>query len=177
MIKLTAAKCPNCGADIKVNPNLEQTVCSYCGCTILVEGALKVVKRKTKEKDAIDEKCLEVSEKLNLILELYTGSKNEMFLMLKERIGLVNSQKTTAKITMMKEANEYQEEKFEEPFTYRIGDRTLDHFEFKRDGSVELTYESDEEGFFALEYYGRITKYTDLDALLHQLDEIISELK
>ena len=177
MIKLTAAKCPNCGADIEVNPQSDTAKCKYCNSTILVEGALNIMKRKTFSRDDIDDKCIEISKKLNHILELYIGSKNEMLLMLKDRIGLVNSGKTTAKIEMMKTAYTYEEKPFDEPFTYRIGDRTLDHFEYKRDNSVEVTYESDEVGFFAIEYYGKITKYDNLDALSSILDEIIEEVK
>lgn len=30
MLKLTAAKCPQCGADIEVNPELEKSICQYC---------------------------------------------------------------------------------------------------------------------------------------------------
>lgn len=36
MIKLQAAKCPQCGADIEVNESLEKTICQYCGTTILI---------------------------------------------------------------------------------------------------------------------------------------------
>ncbi|MBR2289206.1 MAG: hypothetical protein IJ867_00940 [Clostridia bacterium] len=177
MINLTAAKCPNCGADIEVNATLDTTVCQYCGCTILVEGALDIVRRKVFARDDIDEKCVEISQKLNEILKLYIGNKNEMLLMLKERIGLVNSGKTTAKIAMMQTAHTYEEKEFDEPFTYRIGERTLNHFEYKKDGVIELTYESDEDGFFALEYYGKVTRYMDLDELSRVLDEITEEVR
>lgn len=44
MIKLQAAKCPQCGADIEVNPNLEKTICQYCGTTILIQEAVQKVK-------------------------------------------------------------------------------------------------------------------------------------
>ena len=177
MINLTAAQCPNCGADIKVDPDINAVICEYCGSKILVDNALKKIKRKKIAKDETYEKCIEISKKLNLIFELYVGNKNEMLLMLKDRIGLVNSHKTTAKIEMMKSANTYDEVKLEDEFTYRIADRTLDHFEYKRDGSVELTYESGEDGYFALEYYGKILKYTDIDELSRVLDEIIEEVK
>ena len=29
-MRLTRAKCPNCGVDIKVNKDEEKTVCKYC---------------------------------------------------------------------------------------------------------------------------------------------------
>ena len=177
MINLTAANCPNCGADIEVDTRFDTTICKYCGSTIFVEGTIKGLKRPNINKDDIYERCLEISNKLNLILKLYIGNKNEMLLMLKDRIGLVNSEKTTAKIAMMQTANTYEEKPFDKPFTYRIEDRILDHFEYKRGGVVELTYESDEDGFFALEYYGRITKYSDLNELSQVLDDIIEEVK
>lgn len=174
MIKLRAAKCPNCGADIDIDTRNEITKCKYCNCTVLVEGLQKITKRKPVFKD---EACIEISKKLNKILELYAGSKNEMLLMLKDKIGLVNSGKTTAKIAMMKTANEYKEEEFDEPFTYRIGDRTLDHFEYKTGGVVEMTYEADEDGYFAVEYYGKIKKYEDKNELSIVLDDIIENVK
>lgn len=40
MIKLQAAKCPQCGADIEVNPELKQTICQYCGSCVLIEDAV-----------------------------------------------------------------------------------------------------------------------------------------
>jgi len=43
MIKLTPAKCPLCGADIEVNPNLEKAMCQYCGSTILVEESVQKI--------------------------------------------------------------------------------------------------------------------------------------
>ena len=44
MIKLQAAKCPQCGADIEVNESLEKTICQYCGTTILVQDAVQKYK-------------------------------------------------------------------------------------------------------------------------------------
>lgn len=39
-MKLTSAKCPNCGADIKVNKAEEKAVCEYCKSEIIVEDAI-----------------------------------------------------------------------------------------------------------------------------------------
>ena len=44
MVKLQAAKCPSCGADIQVNEKLENTICQYCGSTVLVEDAIEKYK-------------------------------------------------------------------------------------------------------------------------------------
>lgn len=43
-MRLTSAKCPNCGADIKVNKTEEKTVCEYCKSEILVEDAIAKLK-------------------------------------------------------------------------------------------------------------------------------------
>lgn len=43
MIQLTAAKCPQCGADIEVNAELEKSICQYCGTTILVQEAIQKI--------------------------------------------------------------------------------------------------------------------------------------
>lgn len=43
-MRLTSAKCPNCGADIKVNKAEEKTVCEYCNSEILVEDAIAKLK-------------------------------------------------------------------------------------------------------------------------------------
>ena len=39
-MKLKSAKCPNCGANLKVNPDNETTKCEYCKSAILVEDAI-----------------------------------------------------------------------------------------------------------------------------------------
>ena len=44
MVKLTAAKCPSCGAAIEVNKKLENVICQYCGSTVLVEDAIAKIK-------------------------------------------------------------------------------------------------------------------------------------
>ena len=43
-MRLTNAKCPNCGADIKVNKEEEKAVCEYCKSEILVEDAIAKLK-------------------------------------------------------------------------------------------------------------------------------------
>ncbi len=40
-MKLTAAKCPSCGADIKVDRSLKFTKCEYCNSRIVVEDAIE----------------------------------------------------------------------------------------------------------------------------------------
>ena len=43
-MRLTRAKCPNCGADIKVNKAEEKAVCEYCNSEILIEDAIARLK-------------------------------------------------------------------------------------------------------------------------------------
>ena len=43
-MRLTSAKCPNCGADIRVNKEEEKTVCEYCNSEVLVEDAIAKLK-------------------------------------------------------------------------------------------------------------------------------------
>ena len=40
-MKLIAAKCPKCNADIEVNETLDKAICQYCGSTILIENAIQ----------------------------------------------------------------------------------------------------------------------------------------
>ena len=40
-MKLIAAKCPKCNADIEVNETLDKAICQYCGSTILIESAIQ----------------------------------------------------------------------------------------------------------------------------------------
>ena len=40
-IKLVSAVCPQCGARIKVNPDIEASVCEFCGNAILVDRAIQ----------------------------------------------------------------------------------------------------------------------------------------
>ena len=39
-MKLTAAKCPNCGANLEVDRNEEVTTCKYCNSDIIIEDAV-----------------------------------------------------------------------------------------------------------------------------------------
>ena len=44
MVSLKAAKCPSCGADIEVNPDLEKGICQFCGSTILIQDAIQKIR-------------------------------------------------------------------------------------------------------------------------------------
>lgn len=53
-MKLTDAKCPNCGANIEVNENLERAMCQYCGSTVMVKDAIEKYKIEISGKVEID---------------------------------------------------------------------------------------------------------------------------
>ena len=40
MVKLVSAKCPNCGAALKLSKEEEKTKCDYCHNTIIVDDAI-----------------------------------------------------------------------------------------------------------------------------------------
>lgn len=46
MVKLVSAKCPNCGAALKLSKEEEKTECEYCHNTIIVEDAVACYKLK-----------------------------------------------------------------------------------------------------------------------------------
>lgn len=54
MIKLVPAKCPQCGADIEVNKDIEKTICQYCGTTVLVDDAVQKYKIELSGKVKVD---------------------------------------------------------------------------------------------------------------------------
>ncbi len=53
-MKLTAAKCPNCGASLEVNKDLEKTICQYCGSTVMIEEAIEKYKVELSGKVEVD---------------------------------------------------------------------------------------------------------------------------
>ena len=54
-MKLVAAKCPSCGANIKVDRNLKITKCEYCNSEIIVEEAVEnLLKVELKDTPTLD---------------------------------------------------------------------------------------------------------------------------
>ena len=53
-MKLTAAKCPSCGAAIEVNKKLEKAICQFCGTTVFVEEAIEKLKIELSGKVEVD---------------------------------------------------------------------------------------------------------------------------
>ena len=54
MVKLVAAKCPSCGAQLKLDDNLKRTECKYCNTTIIVDEAIENYKIEVKGKVSVD---------------------------------------------------------------------------------------------------------------------------
>lgn len=40
-MKLVSAMCPNCGAKLELDENMEKGFCMYCGSQILVQDAVQ----------------------------------------------------------------------------------------------------------------------------------------
>ena len=54
-MKLVAAKCPSCGANIKVDRSLKITKCEYCNSEIIVEEAVEnLLKVELKDTPTLD---------------------------------------------------------------------------------------------------------------------------
>ena len=54
-MKLVAAKCPSCGANIKVDTSLKFTKCEYCDSQIVVEEAVEnLLKVELKDSPTLD---------------------------------------------------------------------------------------------------------------------------
>ena len=54
MVKLVPAICPQCGAQLKVNPGDEQMDCEFCGTTIMIDDAVQKYKIEVEHKIRID---------------------------------------------------------------------------------------------------------------------------
>jgi len=67
-MKLVAAKCPSCGANIDVDKNSDKTICEYCGSKIIVEDAIAKYKLEISGK-------VEVSNLTNSIKLVKLGDK------------------------------------------------------------------------------------------------------
>lgn len=61
---LVAAKCPNCGGNLKVNPESQVTNCDFCGNTVIIEQAIKLYKGavETVKGQAEKERLLEMAD-------------------------------------------------------------------------------------------------------------------
>lgn len=72
-MKLVAAKCPSCGANLEVNPNQEALKCQYCGSAILVDDA--IAKYKLEISGEVEIKNLpKIENYLNLAERAYNAN-------------------------------------------------------------------------------------------------------
>ena len=75
-MKLVAAKCPSCGANLEVNPNQEALKCQYCGSAILVDDA--IAKYKLEISGEVEIKNLpKIENYLNLAERAYNAKNYE----------------------------------------------------------------------------------------------------
>ena len=75
-MKLVAAKCPSCGANLEVNPNQEALKCQYCGSAILVDDA--IAKYKLEISGEVEIKNLpKIENYLNLAERAYNANNYE----------------------------------------------------------------------------------------------------
>lgn len=87
-MKLVAAKCPNCGSDLEVNPNKETMKCEYCKSAILVDEA--IAKYKLEISGEVEIKNLPKLENYLKNAERYYSLKeyNEAYEIYKEILKL-----------------------------------------------------------------------------------------
>lgn len=83
-MKLTAAKCPTCNANIEVNETLDKAICQYCGSTILIESAIQKHRMEITGTLKIDG-IQSYSEKIEIIQKhLKIGNIEEAYEILEE---------------------------------------------------------------------------------------------
>ncbi len=73
-MKLVAARCPNCNANLDVNPEFETMKCQYCGGAILIDDAIN--KYKVEISGQIEVKNLPNITNYLKIADRYYNSKN-----------------------------------------------------------------------------------------------------
>ena len=65
-MKLVEIRCPNCGGDIKVNPEKEKLICGYCHTEFLVDDEVKKVETHHTYTDEAEIKRAEVEKEIEL---------------------------------------------------------------------------------------------------------------
>jgi len=72
MVKLLSARCPSCGANLKLSSENEKVECEYCHQTILVDEAIAYYKIKVSGKVSVDgiSTNSELIESANELLEM-----------------------------------------------------------------------------------------------------------
>lgn len=88
MVKLVSAKCPSCGASLKLSKDDEQTKCEYCHQTIIVDEAIACYKLKISGTVSIEgiETNSDLIDSANELLEMKEFLKaKRKFLMFSEK--------------------------------------------------------------------------------------------
>ena len=186
-MKLTAAKCPSCGASIEVDRNEETAICQYCKSNIIIDdavqkykielsGKVKVSGIKDNEdrlKDAIN--YYELDEFKNAAATLNTIIADEPF-NIEAHIWLVK--------TDVKHFNQlYDENEFESDSEYNKGfwddvDFVLSHYDRLLSIDKKGTYKKklkEEENFFEKALKESEKELSDLEECI-KIDEIINEI-
>ncbi len=65
-MKLVEIRCPNCGGDIKANPEKEKLVCGYCHTEFLVDDEVKKIETHHTYTDEAEIKKAEVEKEIEL---------------------------------------------------------------------------------------------------------------
>lgn len=65
-MKLVQIRCPNCGGELKVNPEKEKLVCGYCHTEFLVDDEVKRVETHHTYTDEAKVKKIELEKEIEL---------------------------------------------------------------------------------------------------------------
>lgn len=65
-MKLVEIRCPNCGGDLKVNPEMYKIVCEYCHTEFLVDDEIKRVETHHTYTDEAKIKKVELDKEIEL---------------------------------------------------------------------------------------------------------------
>lgn len=143
MIKLRDAKCPNCGANIQVNDQLENTICQYCGSQVIIEEAIEKYK-------------LEISGKVEV-----EGIKGRTSKLSQARKHMAIEEYAEAKNILMELINEDQFDVEAYIELIKIDIETMKKRDFDEKSSEQTDYESWRIIKEIVSYYDRIKKIDD----------------
>lgn len=76
-MKVKVARCPHCGARIKVDPDLEVATCRYCQMQYDVEPAIHAFEMEQETAVESGRQRVEIEENINLIKNISVCVKNE----------------------------------------------------------------------------------------------------
>ena len=186
-MKLTAAKCPSCGASIEVDRNEENTICEYCKSNIIIEDAVQKYKielsgkvkisgikdNDDRLKDAIN--YYELDEFKNATATLNTIIADEPF-NIEAHIWLV---KTNVKqFCQLYEENEFESDSDYNKAFWDDVDFVLSNYDRLLSIDKKQTYKKklkEEEKFLEKALKNSEKELTDLEECM-KIDKIIDEI-